>query len=137
LFINTTPKEVKSQMKIFLVGGAVRDLKMGNASKDLDYVVVGSSADEMTALGFESVGADFPVFLHPETKDEYALVRSEKSTGNGYHDFEATFDTTHTLNDGREVNTIDFGTVQRFVDAGFDPNEEYDVEELLDFVNTR
>ena len=63
---------------IYLCGGAVRDMLMGLEPKDKDYVVVGSSVDEMLAAGFEKVGADFPVFLHPETGDEYALARREK-----------------------------------------------------------
>jgi hypothetical protein len=75
-------------MKIFLVGGAVRDTLMGLEPKDLDYVVVGSSVEEMLSLGFQQVGADFPVFLHPVTGYEYALARKERKTGPGYLGFE-------------------------------------------------
>jgi tRNA nucleotidyltransferase/poly(A) polymerase len=70
-------------MKIFLVGGAVRDLLMGLTPKDKDYVVLGSSIEEMQSLGFEMVGEHFPVFLHPQTREEYALARKEKKTGKG------------------------------------------------------
>lgn len=78
-------------MKTYLVGGAVRDRLLGLAVKDRDYVVVGASPDELLALHFKPVGKDFPVFLHPETKAEYALARTERKTGRGYHGF--AFDT--------------------------------------------
>lgn len=78
-------------MKIYLVGGAVRDAIMGVEPKDKDYVVVGSTEEEMLSHGFSKVGSAFPVFLHPETKEEYALARTERSTGPGYHDFEVVF----------------------------------------------
>ena len=71
-------------MKVYLVGGAVRDLVMGLPVKDKDYVVVGSTTEEMLYLGFQQVGADFPVFLHPHTNEEYALARVERKTGKGY-----------------------------------------------------
>lgn len=75
-------------MKIFLVGGAVRDILLGLEPKDKDFVVVGSSTEEMLSLGFTQVGKDFPVFLHPETGDEHALARKERSTGLGHTNFE-------------------------------------------------
>ena len=74
-------------MKVYLVGGAVRDLVMDLPVKDKDYVVVGSTAEEMLSLGFQQVGADFPVFLHPRTNEEYALARVERKTGKGYLGF--------------------------------------------------
>mgnify|MGYP000706833668 CR=1 len=74
-------------MKTYLVGGAVRDLLMGQEPKDRDYVVTGATPGEMKARGFSQVGADFPVFLHPNTGDEYALARREKKTGTGYLGF--------------------------------------------------
>jgi tRNA nucleotidyltransferase (CCA-adding enzyme) len=74
-------------MKTFIVGGAVRDILMGRKPKDYDYVVVGSKPEEMLALGYAPVGKDFPVFLHPETKAEYALARTERKTGPGYKGF--------------------------------------------------
>jgi len=74
-------------MKIYLVGGAVRDELLGIAVKDRDWVVVGATPDEMVAKGYKQVGADFPVFLHPETREEYALARTERKQGHGYHGF--------------------------------------------------
>ena len=74
-------------MKVYMVGGAVRDQLMGREPKDVDWVVVGSTPEEMIKLGFEQVGASFPVFLHPETRDEWALARMEKKTGDGYLGF--------------------------------------------------
>jgi tRNA nucleotidyltransferase (CCA-adding enzyme) len=74
-------------MKTYLVGGAVRDKLLGLPVKDRDHVVVGATPEQMTALGFKPVGADFPVFLHPETKEEYALARTERKSGRGYKGF--------------------------------------------------
>lgn len=74
-------------MKTYLVGGAVRDALMGHAGSDRDWVVVGSTPEAMAALGFQPVGRDFPVFLHPHTKEEYALARTERKTARGYHGF--------------------------------------------------
>ena len=74
-------------MKIYMVGGAVRDRLLGLTPGDRDYVVVGSSPDEMIAAGYQPVGKDFPVFLHPRTHEEYALARTERKTGYGYHGF--------------------------------------------------
>lgn len=85
--------------KIYLVGGAVRDRLLGIGSKDRDYVVVGATPEWMIAQGYQKVGADFPVFLHPETKEEYALARQERKTGPGYHGFETRFDQAVTLED--------------------------------------
>ena len=95
-------------MKTYLVGGAVRDMMMGKTPKDLDYVVVGSTEQEMVSAGFEQVGADFPVFLHPETGDEYALARREKKTGTGYLGFTSEFGTDVTLEEdlGRRDLTV-------------------------------
>lgn len=75
-------------MNIYLVGGAVRDKLLNYPSKDKDYVVVGSTVEEMLQQGFEQVGKDFPVFLHPDTKAEYALARTERKSGSGYAGFE-------------------------------------------------
>jgi tRNA nucleotidyltransferase (CCA-adding enzyme) len=74
-------------MKIYLVGGAVRDKLLGLPVQDRDYVVVGATPEEMVAQGFKPVGADFPVFLHPQTKEEYALARTERKSGRGYKGF--------------------------------------------------
>ncbi|MGZ5234025.1 MAG: hypothetical protein ACXWC3_28780, partial [Burkholderiales bacterium] len=75
-------------MKIYAVGGAVRDELLGLPVKDRDYVVVGATPDEMLELGYRPVGKDFPVFLHPETNEEYALARTERKSGRGYHGFQ-------------------------------------------------
>ncbi|MEK7666066.1 MAG: multifunctional CCA addition/repair protein [Pseudomonadota bacterium] len=74
-------------MEIYLVGGGVRDKLLGLPVKDRDWVVVGATPEAMTALGYKIVGADFPVFLHPETKEEYALARTERKSGRGYKGF--------------------------------------------------
>lgn len=74
-------------MKIYVVGGAVRDRLLGLTPGDRDYVVVGCYPDEMIAAGYQPVGKDFPVFLHPKTHEEYALARTERKTGHGYHGF--------------------------------------------------
>lgn len=73
---------------LYKVGGCVRDMLMGIEPSDIDYLVVGSTPQEMLARGFQKVGKDFPVFIHPETGEEYALARKEKKNGVGYHGFE-------------------------------------------------
>lgn len=75
-------------MKVYLVGGAVRDALMGLPVHDRDWVVVGSMPEEMQRRGFRQVGRDFPVFLHPETHEEYALARTERKTGPRHVDFD-------------------------------------------------
>ena len=74
-------------MKIYKVGGAVRDRLLGKPVTDIDWVVVGASAEQMLAKGFRPVGSDFPVFLHPKTGEEYALARTERKSGRGYGGF--------------------------------------------------
>ena len=74
-------------MQIFLVGGAVRDALLGLPVQDRDWVVVGSTPQELTLLGYLPVGKDFPVFLHPDTREEYALARTERKTAPGYRGF--------------------------------------------------
>lgn len=83
-------------MKIYLVGGAVRDNLLGRAVTERDWVVVGATPELLLQQGFQQVGRDFPVFLHPETKEEYALARTERKSGNGYTGFhcQATPDIT-------------------------------------------
>ena len=84
-------------MKIYEVGGAIRDSLLGKIPKDKDWVVVGSSPEEMVNKGFKPIGKDFPVFLHPETNEEYALARTERKTGHGYHGFNFYFGKEVTL----------------------------------------
>ncbi len=74
-------------MRTYIVGGAVRDELLGRPSADRDYVVVGATPETMLAAGFRAVGKDFPVFLHPQTHEEYALARTERKSGHGYHGF--------------------------------------------------
>ena len=73
------------------VGGAVRDELLGLTIKERDWVVVNSSPEEMQSLGYQQVGKSFPVFLHPDTKEEYALARTEKKTGPGYTGFDVYY----------------------------------------------
>ncbi|MCO5102151.1 MAG: multifunctional CCA addition/repair protein [Burkholderiaceae bacterium] len=86
-------------MKIYRVGGSVRDELLGIAVKDRDWVVVGATPDELVARGFRSVGRDFPVFLHPRTHEEYALARTERKTAPGYRGFVVQADPGVTLED--------------------------------------
>lgn len=82
---------MQHKLKTYLVGGAIRDRLLGIAVKDRDYVVVGATPEQMKALGFRQVGADFPVFLHPTSHEEYALARTERKTGAGYLGFSVDF----------------------------------------------
>ncbi|HZR36298.1 MAG TPA: multifunctional CCA addition/repair protein [Nevskia sp.] len=91
-------------MKAFLVGGAVRDELLGLPVKERDWVVTGATPEDMSAAGYRPVGRDFPVFLHPQTKEEYALARTERKSGRGYHGF-----TFHT---GAEV-TLEEDLIRR------------------------
>lgn len=84
-------------MKTYLVGGAVRDELLNLPVKEQDWVVVGATPEQMLAQGYQAVGRDFPVFLHPQTHEEYALARTERKTGAGYHGFATWFATDVTL----------------------------------------
>ncbi|WP_458070387.1 multifunctional CCA addition/repair protein [Rhodanobacter sp. BL-MT-08] len=84
-------------MQIYLVGGAVRDALLGRAVVDRDHVVVGATPDDLLAQGYRPVGKDFPVFLHPRSGEEYALARTERKTGRGYHGFVFQADAAVTL----------------------------------------
>ena len=84
-------------MQTYLVGGAVRDHLLNRPVKDNDWVVVGATPEEMISKGYEQVGADFPVFLHPDTKEEYALARTERKSGKGYQGFVCDFSSAVTL----------------------------------------
>ncbi len=84
-------------METYLVGGAVRDKLLGRPVHERDYVVVGATEAEMKAAGYRSVGRDFPVFLHPETQEEYALARTERKTGPGHQGFVCHADPDVTL----------------------------------------
>jgi tRNA nucleotidyltransferase (CCA-adding enzyme) len=84
-------------VKVYLVGGAVRDSLLDRPVRERDWVVVGATPEEMTARGFRPVGRDFPVFLHPDTHEEYALARLERKTGPGYRGFTTEFSPEVTL----------------------------------------
>jgi tRNA nucleotidyltransferase (CCA-adding enzyme) len=86
-------------VKVYEVGGAVRDELLGLPVKDRDFVVVGATPEEMVALGYRAVGRDFPVFLHPTTHEEYALARTERKTGRGYRGFQIFASPEVTLED--------------------------------------
>lgn len=88
---------MSKELQVYVVGGAVRNVLMGLPVKDMDYVVIGSTPEEMLALGYTQVGADFPVFLHPTTGDEYALARTERKTGKGYRGFDVNASPEVTL----------------------------------------
>jgi tRNA nucleotidyltransferase (CCA-adding enzyme) len=109
--------------KIYLVGGAVRDMLLGLEPKDSDFVVVGSTPQEMLDDGLGQVGADFPVFLHPVTGDEYALARIERKTSAGYAGFEVNFDSTVTLEQdlGRRDLTINSMAIDQETGLVIDP----------------
>lgn len=84
-------------MNIYLVGGAVRDQLLNIKSKDNDWVVVGATPEALLDAGYKQVGADFPVFLHPKTQEEYALARTERKSGHGYQGFTVDFGKNVTL----------------------------------------
>ena len=95
-------------MQVYLVGGAVRDELLGRAVRERDWVVVGATPAELERLGYRAVGRDFPVFLHPETHEEYALARLERKVGPGYRGFVTDFSPAVTLEQdlGRRDLTI-------------------------------
>ncbi len=86
-------------MKVYLVGGAVRDALLDYPVREKDWVVVGARPEELLQQGYQQVGKDFPVFLHPQTKDEYALARTERKQGHGYTGFAVNCDPSVTLED--------------------------------------
>jgi len=104
-------------MKIYAVGGAIRDTLMGLPVHDIDYVVVGSSVEEMIAQGYRPVGKDFPVFLHPQTQAEYALARTERKTGKGYKGFMFYADPTVTLEQDLERRDLTINAMAQEVGA--------------------
>ena len=95
-------------MQVYLVGGAVRDEQLGRPVRERDWCVVGATPDDMRKLGYRQVGKDFPVFLHPESAEEYALARTERKTAAGYHGFEFDTDPDVTIEQdlGRRDLTI-------------------------------
>ena len=103
--------------KTYLVGGAVRDALLGLQAAERDWVVVGSTADEMLARGFKQVGASFPVFLHPKNGEEYALARTEKKQGHGYHGFKVDFHAGVTLEEDLQRRDLTINAIARDEDG--------------------
>jgi tRNA nucleotidyltransferase (CCA-adding enzyme) len=119
-------------MKTYLVGGAVRDQLLGLAVKEHDWVVVGATPEELSAQGFRAVGKDFPVFLHPETAEEYALARTERKTGPGYRGFDTLFSPDVTLEEDLERRDLTINAIAQDPDSGalIDPfNGQRDLNE--------
>ncbi len=104
-------------MKTYVVGGAVRDELLGLPVKDRDHVVVGATPDEMVKLGFKPVGKDFPVFLHPQTHEEYALARTERKSGRGYKGFTVYASPDVTLEDDLRRRDLTINAMARAEDG--------------------
>lgn len=100
-------------MKTYLVGGAVRDELLGLQPAERDWVVVGSTPQEMLDKGFRQVGAAFPVFLHPKNGEEYALARTEKKAGHGYHGFAVDFHAGVTLEEDLQRRDLTINAIAR------------------------
>ena len=122
-------------MQVYLVGGAVRDYVLAREVTEQDYVVVGATPEQMLELGFSQVGADFPVFLHPKTHDEYALARTERKSGNGYLGFHVHADAAVTLEEDlvRRDLTINAMAIQvnGLFDSGF-KRGKFDARDIID-----
>ena len=104
-------------MEIYLVGGAVRDELLGLPVKDRDWVVTGATPEEMLRLGYRQVGADFPVFLHPTTHEEYALARTERKNGQGYHGFTVYSAPDVTLEDDLKRRDLTINAMAKAADG--------------------
>ena len=98
-------------MRTYLVGGAVRDQLLGKEPKERDWVVVGSSPDEMIAKGFKQVGKDFPVFIHPKSGEEYALARTERKSGHGYTGFNFNTNSNVSLEEDLERRDLTINAI--------------------------
>jgi len=126
-------------MKIYLVGGAVRDQLLNYPVKEKDWVVVGATVNEMLELGYQQVGKDFPVFLHPETKDEHALARTERNTAPGYRGFEVHASPEVTLEEDLIRRDLTINAIAKDEDGNIvDPyNGQNDIKlKLLRHVST-
>jgi tRNA nucleotidyltransferase (CCA-adding enzyme) len=106
-------------MKTYLVGGAVRDEILGYPYKEKDWVVVGATVDDMLAAGFQQVGKDFPVFLHPKTREEHALARTERKTSAGYKGFEVHASPDVTLEDDLIRRDLTINAIARDEDGKY------------------
>ena len=108
-------------MKTYLVGGAVRDSLMGFAGADRDWVVVGGTPEALVAQGYQPVGKDFPVFLHPNTHEEYALARTERKTARGYHGFAIHASPEVTLEEDLARRDLTINAIAQDGDTLIDP----------------
>ena len=104
-------------MQVYLVGGAVRDEQLGLPVKERDWCVVGATPDQMRELGYRQVGKDFPVFLHPDSNEEYALARTERKTAAGYHGFEIRADADVTIEQDLERRDLTINAIARDSDG--------------------
>jgi tRNA nucleotidyltransferase (CCA-adding enzyme) len=113
-------------MKVYLVGGAVRDKLLGLPIKERDWVVVGSTPEDLLQRGFKKVGRDFPVFLHPKTHEEYALARTERKTGKGYTEFVCYSAPNITLEDDLKRRDLTINAMAESIDGKIiDPYNGY------------
>jgi tRNA nucleotidyltransferase (CCA-adding enzyme) len=104
-------------MQVYLVGGAVRDEQLGIPVKERDWCVVGATPDELLALGYKPVGKDFPVFLHPQTNEEYALARTERKTAVGYHGFAFNTDPNVTIEEDLSRRDLTMNAIAKDADG--------------------
>lgn len=120
-------------VKTYLVGGAVRDALLGLQAAERDWVVVGSSPALMTDQGYKQVGASFPVFLHPDTGEEYALARTEKKEGHGYHGFNVDFHPDVTLEEDLQRRDLTINAIAQCEDGSLiDPfGGQRDIEQKV------
>ncbi|HEY1724361.1 MAG TPA: multifunctional CCA tRNA nucleotidyl transferase/2'3'-cyclic phosphodiesterase/2'nucleotidase/phosphatase [Steroidobacteraceae bacterium] len=120
-------------MQVYLVGGAVRDDLLGLPASERDWVVVGATPEELERVGFRSVGREFPVFLHPETHEEYALARLERKTAPGYRGFETRFSPDVTLEQDLQRRDLTINAMARSADGALiDPyGGQRDLEQRL------
>jgi tRNA nucleotidyltransferase (CCA-adding enzyme) len=120
-------------MKVYLVGGAIRDSLLGLPFHERDWVVVGATKEELTDKGYKQIGKDFPVFLHPETKEEYALARKERKTGSGHKAFSFEFDRNVSLEEDLERRDITINAIAQDENGNLiDPyNGQQDIEDKI------
>src|SRR5450755_1595082 len=105
-------------MQVYLVGGAVRDALLGLPVKERDWVVVGSTRDELLRMNFHEVGRDFPVFLHPDSQEEYALARLERKVAPGYRGFAVEVGPEVTLEEDLARRDLTINAIAQSADGG-------------------
>ncbi len=120
-------------MKIYLVGGAVRDELLGRPVADRDWVVIGATPEVLLEQGYQQIGNDFPCFLHPDTKDEYALARTEKKSGSGHTGFICDFSPQVTLEEDLSRRDLTINAIAKSLEGGYiDPyNGRKDIEDKV------